>query len=222
MMPESNRKNNARKLRREGWSIKSIAAELGAAQSSISLWVKDVPLSVQQQLLLREKPHTPEAIEKRRTSRLANEKAKRDAIFAESIRDVTNLTTREYLLIAASLYWGEGTKKSGIVQFTNGDPRMIRFMLHFFREECQVEESKFRAYIHIHSSLDVSVAERYWQEVTRINKSQFYKTYNKPNVSSKNKRKSLPYGVCDIYVMDARLFYKLNGWAKGIYRNLSN
>ena len=97
---------------------------------------------------------------------------------------------------------------------------MIEFMLVFFRKYCDVNEGKLRAYIHIHESLDTEAAEKYWQNITKISPTQFYKTYSKKNISSKSTRTSLPFGVCDIYVMDAKLFYKLQGWTKGIYQSV--
>ena len=83
-----------------------------------------------------------------------------------------------------------------------------------------VDESKLRGYIHVHEHLDTKRAELYWQNITQINPRQFYKTYNKPNKASKGTRNSLPYGVCDIYVMDTKLFQKIQGWTKGISTQL--
>lgn len=104
-----------------------------------------------------------------------------------------------------------------MVRFSNGDPRMIQLMMKYFREACQVPEDKFRGYIHIHESLDHVVAEKYWSSVSDIPLINFYKTYRKPNPSSKGLRITLPYGVFDIYVADSKLFLKIEGWTKGIY-----
>jgi len=110
---------------------------------------------------------------------------------------------------------GRRSKTGSTVQLSNGDPRVIKLILRFFREICNVDESKLRGGIHIHEHLDTQAAEEYWCTITGI--SKFYKTYNKPNKSSKGMRNSLPYGVCDVYVLDARLFWKIKGWTEGIY-----
>ena len=116
------------------------------------------------------------------------------------------------------LYWAEGGKtQRGLVRFSNGDPEMIKIMMAFFRRVCQVPEEKFRGYIHIHPHLDHKKAEKYWAVVTNIAQSKFFKTYRKINISSKNKRDSLPFGVFDIYICDTELFLKISGWAKGIF-----
>jgi len=115
------------------------------------------------------------------------------------------------------LYWAEGGKTQRLVRFSNGDPEMIKIMMTFFRQVCNVPEHKFRGYIHIHPHLDHKNAEKYWSTITEIPLKQFFKTYRRPNKSSQNKKDSLPYGVLDVYVLDASLFLKITGWAKGIF-----
>lgn len=115
------------------------------------------------------------------------------------------------------LYWAEGGKTQRMVRFSNGDPEMIKIMMAYFRNICDVDESKFRGYIHIHPHLDFRNAEKYWSNVTDIPLGQFFKTYRKQNRSSLNKRNTLPNGVLDIYVLDTELFLKITGWARGIF-----
>lgn len=174
-------------------------------------------LSGQKQGVLRQKPHTAEAIALRRKARLANETAKRSSIISKAFKSIGPISERELWLIGTALYWAEGGKTKRMVRFSNGDPRMIQLMMKYFRETCQVPEDKFRGYIHIHESLDHVVAEKYWSSVSDIPLINFYKTYRKPNPSSKGLRITLPYGVFDVYVADSKLFLKIEGWTKGIY-----
>lgn len=217
-MITDSRNEIAKKLRKEGKSIKYIASKLGAAQSSVSIWCKEIELTQLQKQKLKQNTHSQKTIEKRRQSRLKSEKAKRDLVIQEAVNEIKPLDQYSLMLIVSALYWAEGAKNSGIFQFSNGDPKMIELVLKFLRLS-DVPEHKLRAYIHIHESLDVPSAERFWQKITKIPKKQFYKTYNKKNISSKGKRNSLPYGVCDIYVMDAKLFHKTKGWTEGIVKS---
>lgn len=210
------RKNLAIQLRSSGYSIKSIATKLGAAQSSISLWVRNVQLTNEQIYILKMNTHLPEVVEKRRQSRLKKELAKRNELIEKSESEIQQISQRELWLVGTCLYWAEGSKKSGAVQFSNGDPQMIVLILQYFRKICGAEEQKLRARIHIHEHLDSKAAEKYWQKITKIHPEKFYKTYNKPNKSSKGIRNSLPYGVCEIYVLDTRLLLKIKGWTIGI------
>ncbi len=211
------RSEEAQRLRREGYSIKEISRTVNAAQSSVSLWVRNVSLTHAQRLRLHAKTHAPEVIEKRRVARLENEAKKRQFHIDRASNEVGNLTRREVWLIGTALYWAEGGKTQRTVRFSNGDPRAILIMLTYFRDVCEVKEDKLRVHIHIHESLDAIAAEKYWSKITKIPRTRFYKTYCKPNSSSKNLRNTLPYGVCDIYVSDVKLFLKIQGWIRGIY-----
>jgi len=211
------KKHIVRKMRSRGKSIKSIAKELKVPQSSVSNWTRDIKLTESQLQILRNNMHSPSAIEKRRQSRLASERAKRNVIFDGAYRDLKKISQRELWLIGVSLYWAEGGKTQRTVRFSNGDPRMIELMMKFFIDVCNVDKKKIKGHIHIHESLDTKRAEAYWQKVTGIKPEKFYKTYSKPNKSSKGTRNSLPYGVCDIYCPDYRLFLKIEGWTKAIY-----
>lgn len=211
-------KLQAIELRKSGSSIKEIAQTLNVSKSSVSLWVRDISLSAEQRNELSTRPFTTAAIEKRRLSRLKNEKAKRDTIEISAEKDITAITPRELWLMGVMLYWAEGGKTRRMVRFSNGDPEMISIMMRFFRIICEVPEKKFRGYIHIHPHLDHNKAEDYWVRVTGIPSGQFFKTYRKVNVSSQNKKNSLPHGVMDIYVMDSNLFLKIRGWSKGIFK----
>jgi hypothetical protein len=210
-------RQEARRLRAEGYSLKDITEKLGVAKSSVSLWVRDIELSDKQKEILREKGFYRKAVELRRTSRLANEAAKRNAVVLEAQAKIDRISRRELHLMGVMLYWAEGGKTQRMVRFSNGDPEMIKIMMVFFRKICDVPERKFRGYIHIHSTLDHVVAEKYWSSISGIPLSQFFKTYRKPNKSSQGKKNTLPYGVFDIYVLDTELFLKILGWAKGIF-----
>lgn len=213
-----NRKADAISLRRQGLSINEISTRLGAAKSSVSLWVSNVELSESQAESLRLRSHTKEAIEKRRTARLSNGESKRNRIITNAQDSVGQLSERELWLVGTALYWAEGGKTQRTVRFSNGDPEMIRLMMRYFRESCQMPEDKFHGYIHIHDSLDHLAAEIYWSRVANIPLTNFYKTYRKPNPSSKGLRQTLPHGVFDIYVSDVTLFLKIQGWTRALYQ----
>src|SRR5690606_3441724 len=130
------------------------------------------------------------------------EAQKRQAIINKSEKSVPKINTKTLWLIGTMLYWAEGGKTQRMVRFSNGDPEMIKIMMGYFRQVCEVPESKFRGYIHIHPHLDYGKAEKYWSETSGIPLNQFFKTYRKSNKASQNKKDSLPNGVFDIYVMD--------------------
>jgi len=210
----------ARELRSRGLSLNEIITETGFAKGSVSLWVRDIELTFDQKKNLSQKGLTKEAIEKRRITRLSRENARRQLIIDNAKKEIKATSLAELKLIGAMLYWAEGGKTHGIARLSNGDPNVIKVMMEFFRKICNVPEKKFRGYIHIHPHLDVKRAEIYWSGVSGIPLNQFYKTYNKINKSSKNKRGSLPFGTFDIYVCNTELLLKIKGWIEGIYKNI--
>jgi len=210
-------RDKAIKLRLEGYSLNEIRALLKVSKSSVSIWVRNVELSKIQKERLKAKGFYKEAIEKRRASRLASEDVKRQLVISTAQKSIGKISKKQLWLIGVMLYWAEGAKTQTTVCFSNGDPEMIKIMMAFFREICDVPEAKFRGYIHIHPHLDHIEAEKYWSSVSGIPFTQFYKTYRLPNRSSQNKKDSLPYGTFDVYVLSTKLFYKITGWAKGIF-----
>jgi hypothetical protein len=132
-------------------------------------------------------------------------------------QDIHALSPRDLWLVGIALYWGEGGKTNrGMARISNSDPAVIQIMMRFFREICQVPEAKFRGHIHTFSHRNVKTAEAYWSEISGIPTKQFYKSYIKQSVASKNKRDTLPYGTFQIYVCDTKLFYKIIGWIERI------
>lgn len=210
-------KNNAIALRNKGYSINSIAKEIGVAKSSVSIWVRNVELTDKQTKNLKSLPFTNVVIENRRNSRLKNELAKRQVIISTAQTEIPDLDYKNLWLLGVMLYWAEGGKTQRLVRFSNGDPEMIKIMIKFFKIVCKVPNNKLRGYIHIHEGLDSKAAEIYWAKISGIPLKQFYKTYQKPNKGSLNKKHSLPYGVMDIYILDTILFNKISGWATGIF-----
>ncbi len=215
-------RNLAVDLRKKGYAINQIAKEINVAKSSVSLWVRDVKLTKSQIDTLKTMPFTSQAIEKRRKSRLDNERTKRNCHISDAENEITDISNRDLWLMGTMLYWAEGGKTRRMVRFSNGDPEMIRIMIKYFEIICNVPKNKMRGHIHIHEGLDPIAAKLYWSTISTVPVKQFFKTYQKPVISSQNKKHSLPYGVLDIYVLDTALFYKITGWAKGIFKKSKN
>lgn len=210
-------RDKAIELRKQGFSINEIVQKLGVSKGSVSGWVRDVSLTKVQRERLVNNMHSLEVIEKRREVRLKNERARRQKITDRAKQDYDDIDKEQLKLIGTILYWGEGGKtKRGMVRVTNADPEVIRVMMRYFREVCNVKDKKFRGYIHTFSHTNSEKAERYWSQVSGIPRKQFYKTYTKPSAASKNKRDALPYGTFDIYVCDTKLFLTIMGWIERI------
>ncbi|MDO8593648.1 MAG: hypothetical protein Q7R59_02015 [bacterium] len=214
-------KDQARMLRKQGYSMNEITRMLGVSKSSVSLWTGDIELTSKQKEKLSEKGRSVESVERRRFSRLNNERTKRRVYFEEAITEVENLSKHDLFFLGAALYWGEGSKTSrGTVNFTNADPRSIQIMMRYFKEVCGVPDQKFRGHIILHPHLDSREAERYWSRISGIPIARFQKTSMQHNRASQNKKDSLPLGTFSVSVYDTVLYLQIMGWMEGIYVRL--
>lgn len=205
-------KESAITLRHKGVSMGEISRRLGVAKSTVSYWVRDIQLSESHTLKLQQNSHSRLAIERRRTSRMANSKFEREKIFSQAYESAATHKSSPLWCVAVSLYWGEGGKTQRTVRISNSDPAVIILMMKFFREFCDAPLEKFRGHVHAFAHSDEKAAVAYWSKVSGIPQTQFFKTYIKNSSASKKIRTTLPYGTCQIYVHDSVLFIKMMAW----------
>jgi len=166
-------KELARELRKKGLSYKEIRQQIPMAKSTISLWCRDIVLTDRQRARLGARYDVQlrgaKAVQAKRKAEIEN-------IKNAAKLELQRLTDHEVKIAGIMLYWGEGnkTKHPGI---TNSDPRLVRFMMRWFRQVCQVPEKKFKAYLHIHSGQDEASMKQFWSMVTGIPVSQFGKSH---------------------------------------------
>lgn len=158
----------ARKLRTEGLTLAEIAARLGVPKSSVSLWVRDVPVIIEPR---RRGPAAGAAALRRR------KEAEIARLPAEGAARIGTLSEREFLVAGAALYAGEGSKTDGSVRFANTDPRLVVFFCAWLRHFFDVDETRLRVALYLHEGLNLGAAVRFWSEMTGIPPAQFGKTY---------------------------------------------
>ena len=104
-------RERARALRGEGCSLKQIATALGVATSSVSVWVRDLPVPVG----LADGAARAAVMRGARWQRAnAERERERQAVKTAAAEEVGSLTDRELLLLGAVLYWAEGSKDKAI------------------------------------------------------------------------------------------------------------
>ncbi len=161
-------RERARALRADAWTLEDIAAELGVAKSSVSLWVRDVAFE----------PQPRRAGRRRAPNRLQVAKqAQIDEAHAAGRRRVGALSEQEFLVAGVALYAGEGAKTDGMVLFTNSDPAMVSFFCAWLRHFFDIDESRLRVRLYLHDGLDLDDAVNHWVDVTGIESTKFLKPY---------------------------------------------
>ena len=110
-------------------------------------------------------------------------------------------------IICAILFWAEGNKDFSHIRFTNSGPKMIKTFLSYFRLSYDLDESKFRACIHLHEYHNSEEMHKYWSEVTSIPLNKFRKAYLKTHTGI---RKKEGYKGClTIYYFDSSIAHEL-------------
>jgi hypothetical protein len=159
----------ARRLRRTGLPLAEIAASLGVAKSSVSLWVRDVEFTPLPRPP-RGRRRAPNALQRRKQAEV-------DRLVEEGRVRVGRLSEREFLVAGVALYAGEGAKSDGRVRFVNSDPRMVVFFCAWLRHFYAIDESRLRVALYLHQGLDLPAAMAFWSACTGIPGSQLTKPY---------------------------------------------
>ena len=209
----------ARQLRQQGLSLRAIVQKIQCAKSTVSVWIRDIPLTDGQILKLKNS-------QDRGRAKAANHpnspklkwQAIRTIISTKAEKEIpSRVSVSDFKAICAALYWAEGYKQSrALFVFSNSDPDMISLMMRFLIQVCKVSQDKFRGRVNIYPTLDIKTAERYWSKISGIPREQFHRPLVTVSRASKHKRKTLPYGTFRIIISDVYLCSKMSGWINGL------
>ncbi len=137
-----------------------------------------------------------------------------------TIKEPVTADDRELFDLGVGLYIGEGTKDRQQVRLSNTDPRVIRAFLRFLREICGVNDSKIHAWLNIYDDVELSEAQAYWQEVTGLPDSQFFKPTVRPNRGGTYLDKS-HYGTLTVGISSTKLSSRIRQWSEETLKKFS-
>jgi hypothetical protein len=201
---KTSERDMARKLRREGLSVREIEGRVGVARSSVSLWVRDVEFTVEQTEELRNRPRPSNAAAFRRRRQLSQEQGREVARRGEPLH-----------AIGCMLFWAEGSRSVNMAQITNSDPALLRLVARFLRHYFDVPNAKFRVCCNLFADhIDKQHAiEQHWLDTLELPRECLTKSivnvYSR--YSKKLRRNKLPYGTCRLTVCDVRIAQHLYG-----------
>ncbi len=222
-------KQKAIKLRQSGKSYNQITKLLGIPKSTLSTWLKDLPLTSEasakiisqgnfiaiKKLIKRNKQQSE--IAKARHKDIKN-KAKNEAV--KFLKDPLFIT-------GISLYWAEGYKKGWnksnwkSIDFTNSDPDMIKLMMNFFKKFLKINKNDIKIQIMGHENGDIEKYINFWQNLTGVPRNNFFKPFLRTSKSSKKKTKSkLEYGTIHLRINRVESFFKLYGWMEALKKKV--
>ncbi|MBU3964166.1 hypothetical protein KJ562_00300 [Patescibacteria group bacterium] len=220
MKPKPNEKRIVQCLRKQGLSYNEILQKVPVTKSSISFWCQGVELTPEQKERLNKKRERnlqriiilgPKAIAKKRKKEIHK-------IKIEAKKEIHSLAPYEFKIVGAMLYWAEGSKSGG-VEITNSDPKLIKFMVRWLKQVCEAQPERLKARLNIHANQNDKKIKKYWSEITNIPISQFGKSYIKPEGTG-HRKNILDNGVIRIRFGSEDLRHRIMTWIKVLYQSL--
>ena len=171
--------NKAKEMRRNGLSLREITHVLNVSLGSVSAWCRDIELTKEQTDVLQLRNHDPNygkrAIYLKKVKNKKNRTIK--YLLNKGYKTINKLNKREQYLTGLALYWAEGFKKDKQMGFSNMDPNMIVFIIHWLTRIIGFSEKdiKLRIIINEKYKNEFPAIEEYWHKVTKIPLDQFQK-----------------------------------------------
>lgn len=199
----------ARGLRAKGYSIRKIAQEVKASQSSISKWVRTVQLTSEQLAVLRDnEPRQKLAVTK------AQEKWKRlrEEYKQEAEQEYLVFSQNPIFMLGLGLYAGEGSKTGDKACLSNSDFRIIKIGILFY-QLIGIPKENLIVSVAVHSQEQAEPALLYWQEKTGVPKERFNKAVIAISKASQLLRgNTIPMGTCYLKAPKLKPFIKIMRW----------
>ena len=226
-MAKSAQRIEARRLRKQGFSINEIARRVEVSKSSASLWCNDIELTKKQKdWLIRNSIDGGMKSRLERAKRNKRERLERLQKYMNiGIKKIARLSRRELFILGSGLYWAEGCKKNRRTVLVNSDPKMINIFVKWLRECLGID--KDRIYCHVSINQDhafrIEEVEKYWSKVTRIPRKAFTKvSYKKVKNKKFYANFNNHYGTLFVKVRKGtNLNYEILGYIEGLKKNIA-
>lgn len=211
-------KQKAIKLRKRGCSYGEIKKKINVSKSTLSLWLKTVPLTPNQ----RKDFYTKRILNLARGSQSQKERRFREVakIIKEAEKEIRlPLSFETYRLSGAFLYWAEGGKTKGF-EITNSDPSFILFMARWLEKIFKIQPQNLKAHLNIYPQQNELKIKQFWSELTSIPLKNFGKSFVKPP-NKGYKKNNLYYGTIKIRVLKStNMRHQVFGWIKAVLKNV--
>jgi AcrR family transcriptional regulator len=202
----------ARERRRQGAGVKTIAAELGVSTSSVSRWVRDIELSLDQRAALAQRDPSVVGHPAGALARAAYAREQRRAWQAagRALARAGDPLHRS----GCFLYWAEGTKARNVAAITNADPDLLLVFRRFLRDCYEVEDERiaFSVNCFLGNGLTVDEIEDHWLDVLDLPRACLRaSTVNRPSSASRRRGRTLVHGTGRLAVSSTAVVQSIYG-----------
>ncbi len=223
----SNVIEEARRLRSLGQTYGEIrqSLQLHIPKSTLSEWCKNTPLPED----YIERIAKLNMINRHKGRSIAWEinKIKREEYLGEINRinlpislSIDSQATSKIAL--AMLCLGEASKSGNgsSFYFGNSNPKVITLFLELMKRSFDFKFDKVRCTVQCRADQDIPELEEFWMDVTKVPKSQFYKSRIDPRTIGKTTKKTDYKGVLRVDYFDYKVRYELESLANLVYNRL--
>jgi hypothetical protein len=194
-------------------SLRAIAEQLGVSKASVSLWVRDIALTAEQEeALLAQNPV--------RNGQLLGMQVRRERCREQRVaaqqhgRDLARRRMPEHVA-GCMLYWAEGSKARNVAQLVNSDADLMRTFLSFLRTCYEVTDDRvaLSVYCFLGNGLSLDEIEGWWLDRLDLPPTCLRKAVvNRPSSASAfRKGHVLPYGTARVSVHSTFIVQSIYG-----------
>lgn len=176
------KKEKAIQLRKKGYSYSEILGQVNVAKSSLSLWLKDFPLTEDEKISLKRRKHGNITLGRIRAGATHRKnRLMREQGYYDEAKNLFNIHMHEpFFHIGVSLYWAEGAKRNNQYLFMNSDHEMIETMVKWLEDYIGYSRMQLRYRLYIHKPYAHENLEQFWMNALSVTSAQFAKTIYKP------------------------------------------
>ncbi len=192
-------------LRKQGMSFTQIKEVVGVSNSTLSVWLRDYPLSKERIRELR--IVTDQQIERTRESKSKTRNIRLLAVRSKAEKEIGTLTERDLLIAGFFLYWGEGSKTShGTTSVSNTDPAVLRVFMSWLTL-LKVPKERLRVNLHLYNDMDINSEISFWSNELGLPISTFRKPYIKKSLRENiTFFQRFTHGTCNVIFENRDIF----------------
>lgn len=206
-------KDLALKLRLEDqMSYSQIKKRVKVSKSTLSLWLRDHPLSEERIRELKLNYEGREVqIERCRETKLRKRNERFLRYKDEERLKIGVISDRELMFLGLALYWGEGGKTANTqLCISNTDPGVLKVALAWYTRVLEFEMNKIQVRLQLYLDMDVKKEQMFWSNELRIPPQNFAKAHIKKTTSfGLSHRGRFGHGTCELRVYGVEGFERV-------------
>jgi hypothetical protein len=194
-------------------ALRAIAEQLGVSKSSVSLWVRDIELTAEQEAALLAK--NPALNGQMLGMRVRRERCRQRRIEAQEHGRALARQGDPVHRGGCMLYWAEGSKRRNAVELVNADADLLQTFLDFLRLCYAVPSDAitFSVNCFLGNGLTLDEVQHWWLTRLLLPASSLRRAVvNRPSSASKRlKGNVLPYGTARVAVHSTDVIQSIYG-----------